>query len=206
MTNLFTSFYKTDSKKRNEELEYVLKKNVDNFLIDRIYLAAHTAIPIQSQKIIPIYVAAPKMTFDWYFKWINRVTKGQDLNILSNSDIYFIDIPGVEKDACYALSRYEVNEDYSLNLNQVQIHGDSQDCWIFKGKILPVKADFFMGMMGCDNRLAHELQQAGYTVTNPSKRIKTWHVHSSNVRGYDINVRNENTVVPPPYLTIKPSF
>lgn len=58
----------------------------------------------------------------------------------------------------------------------------------------------------CDNRIAHELQQAGYLVLNPSKSIRCIHYHVSEQRNYNRAVRNADTVVPPPYAFVKSIF
>ncbi len=60
-----------------------------------------------------------------------------------------------------------------------------------------------MGKLGCDNRLAHELEKAGYTVVNPSLTVQCWHLHNKNERGYNILDRPPATVVQPPYKNVQ---
>jgi hypothetical protein len=55
----------------------------------------------------------------------------------------------------------------------------------------------------CDNRFAYELTQMGYILSNPSKRIKSYHVHTSNVRNYLENDKPKE-IVPEPYQLIHP--
>lgn len=57
----------------------------------------------------------------------------------------------------------------------------------------------------CDNRIAHELEQMGYTIKNPSKTIQTVHVHLSNVRNY-LQDDKPKEIIPPPYKLISPEF
>lgn len=106
------------------------------------------------------------------------------VHVLANADIEFpretiellrlVDLG----DHAFALSRYNPRPDGSLDL-QWQPRG-SQDCWIFQGRPKPVEADFTMGVLGCDNRFAHELERAGYTVVNPCLTLKTIHRHAGS--------------------------
>lgn len=52
----------------------------------------------------------------------------------------------------------------------------------------------------CDNRLAHELKEAGFEVLNPSKTIQTFHLHDVPIRSF---VEGEVQRVPPPYHLIE---
>ena len=68
-----------------------------------------------------------------------------------------------------------------------------------------------MGKAGCDNRLAHDLQEAGYLTTNPSKTIQTFHLHRVNFRSYLVDptgiARGGNKIerIPPPYAFCAPT-
>lgn len=83
---------------------------------------------------------------------------------------------------------------------------DSQDVWIVHGRPwnnltaeLNNNDHLALGKPGIDNRLAYELLKAGYQVSNPSKSILSWHVHSTNIRQY-----SHLDVVPPPYAIVYP--
>jgi hypothetical protein len=79
------------------------------------------------------------------------------------------------------------------------LRDDSQDCWIIRGKPAGgMWLDFAQGLLGCDNRLAYELQNAGYVVHNAMDRIKLYHLHTQKVRAY-----TEQQRVPEPYLLVK---
>jgi len=80
-------------------------------------------------------------------------------------------------DHAFALSRYNPTPD-GLKL-QWQARG-SQDCWIFQGPPKHVEADFPMGILGCDNRFAAELERAGYLVYNPCETLVTIHRHAQS--------------------------
>lgn len=186
MINLFTNYYQDKNPIRQKEIDHCLMKNLCNISLNTIV--------INSQD---------RLTFKFFFDRINLVSSDSDVNIVANSDIYFdhtIDI--VEKmgpEQCYALSRWDVTIDGSA---KHYISADSQDTWIFKGKIKSnLFSDFNLGYRGCDNRLAFELNKAGYKVTNPSVTIKSYHVQNSNVRNYNMT---DQFLVPGPYLTLHP--
>lgn len=212
MTNLFISYYKASTPLRQEEIDYCLKANCANPLIDRVYVRIIDLDieepEIDHEKIHYLESGQPhNPTYSDFIKSINHHTQPDDINIISNADIIFDEslshLDKLKENDCWALSRWEMKEDYSKHMTQIQIYGDSQDCWIFRGKIKQLdKSDFPLGKMGCDNRIAYEIKKAGYNITNPSKSVTTWHLHNSNVRGYNPAVRNEHTVVSQPYLNV----
>jgi hypothetical protein len=191
---LFTSYWKSD---RQEELEHCLKKNIDNPYISIIYLFCENAYPdVNSDKLVFIDINKPP-TYSDYFAKINEVNPPR--SIIANSDIYFKEslkyAVDIKPNECYALSRYDILPDGKKFFKRK----DSQDAWIFAGQIKEnVYSDFQLGILGCDNRIAYELHQAGYKVTNPSKTIKGYHVHSKHI-GHDKSLR-----IPKPYLHIPP--
>lgn len=208
MINIFVSYYKASTPERQAEIDYCLKANCENPLIDKIYVASGFILPVESDKIVEKFSHDNnKPTYAQFINVVNYYSEESDINIIANSDIIFDDTIALtsemKSDECWALSRWEMKEDNTKHPVQIQIYGDSQDCWIFRGKIKPLdKSDFPLGMMGCDNRIAYEIKKAGYKISNPSKSIHTWHFHNSNVRGYNPAVRNEHTVVSQPYLNV----
>lgn len=202
--NLFISFYVDSHEERRLEIFKCFKYNITNPLIAKIYVFCKEE-HIESLLTFPcldkiiIIKHENKPTYQEMFDEINARTREHEVNIIANSDIYFgtsiNHMHGIKPDECYALSRWEFGVAY-----QVQDRGDSQDVWVFRGKVKDIAyAEFCLGVPGCDNRIAHELQLAGYTVTNPSLTIKTWHLHESAVRRY--NYYDEH--IPQPYLKIK---
>ena len=203
MVNLFISSYDEQNKVRRKELMQCLLNNISNEYIDVIYilLAEGASEPTQDRKVRYIE-SSQKPTFKDFFDIINLASTEEDINIISNSDIYFDDslrhtIHVRWKYDCWALSRWEINADGSKG-EQIQTRGDSQDVWIIRGKLREVGyCDFPLAKLGTDNRIAWELREAGYDVTNPSKSVFAWHNHSSEIRNYDSINRD---CVPPPYL------
>lgn len=139
------------------------------------------------------------------------------VNVICNSDIFIPEetcalLESMEFDPrqmkCFALSRWDVLPNGDAKLWD---HRDSQDVWIISGGPWLVDAPYPMGVAGCDNALVHALQLAGFTVTNPSKTIKTYHLHNVNYRSYLVDhsgiARGGDKIerVPPPYAFVQPT-
>ena len=78
----------------------------------------------------------------------------------------------------------------------------TQDTWIWKGKPKTLQnVEFTMGLPACDNRLAYEIAQVGLKPVNPSKDIKTYHLHLSNKRTYTERNRLAGPTMPLPCIT-----
>jgi hypothetical protein len=58
--------------------------------------------------------------------------------------------------------------------------------------------NFFLGIPGCDNRIAFELNSAGYVLSNPATKIQAIHYHRSDLHNYD----GKTLKIQRPYLFI----
>jgi hypothetical protein len=198
MVNLYTSYYQDKDPKRQKELLYCLKKNIENPLIDNIFLIVEgeVKLPINGKLII---IEENRPTYRNFFDLINDTVRSvNDISIIANTDIYFNDtlqLIDLREKQCIALSRWDKRKD-GLRLHNERY---SQDTWIFKGKIRNVRfCDFFMGIPGCDNRIAYELNRAGYRLFNPACSIQSIHYHQSDLHNYDHNTPK----IPKPYLYV----
>lgn len=190
MINLYVNYYKDKVPARQKEIDTCIQKNITNSLIN--------VLVIESQS---------KVKYSDFFKVINSYTGDNDINIICNSDIYLDStisiVNSMSGEEALALGRWELGINGVPSLSN---RPDSQDTWVFKGKVKNVFGDFCLGFPGCDNRIAHEMRHAGYKVTNPAKSIKTIHVHRSGVRNYpDRGAKRQSVTVPGPYLTISPT-
>ena len=102
--------------------------------------------------------------------------------------------PSATNDICLALSRWDLDGDGKARLFE---RADSQDAWIFRGRVRKVAADFAVGVYDCDNKIAWELEQAGYTVLNPALSVRAYHVHASGYRRYEIENQYDSGLRPP---------
>jgi hypothetical protein len=184
--NLYLNHYVDSNPTRQAEIEVCLKKNLSN--------PSFNVVLFESQG---------RVKYKEFFNFINQYTAEDDINIISNLDIYYDEsielCRQMGKKDFYALSRWDIKK------NRIVAHyarAESQDTWVFRGRT-NIKGDFYLGLRGCDNRLAYEAKTAGYDVHNPSHTIKIYHFHSSRIRNYSI--RNKNDVVPGPYVIVPPT-
>ena len=198
MINLFTSIYTDKSPIRQKELIYCLNKNIENQLIDKIYLFVDGFVELpESDKLVTIEFQRP--TYRDFFNLIDRtVTSRNDISMVANTDIYFnhtLSQLTLNERQCIALSRWDDK------IGGLKLHNErfSQDVWIFRGKMRNVNfCDFYLGIPGCDNRIAYELHSAGYALYNPATRIQAIHYHRSDLHNYD----GKTLKIQRPYLFI----
>ena len=184
--NIYVSVYDEKHHGRKCELTDCLRRN-----------------QVSGANVIIVDESEKRSTYQNYFDLINQTTGPDDINIIINSDIYFIAedldrMKGLQPNQCYALTRWDIYPDgMPVFLNRV----DSQDCWIFRGEVKNIQGGsmFGLGQPGCDNKMALLLRDAGYDVLNPSLTIKSYHIHNSKISYY-----TRNDAVPPPYLRLNP--
>lgn len=188
---LITPYYKTQNQNRNIEIDYVLSKNIESNLFDKIilYCDQECVPPFNSEKIECIYVSNRPTYLDFF-------NKGNEypgyIIIVSNSDIFFDNTINLSekhvkrKKEVLALTRYEYYSVNGVYKDKMIMGCDSQDSWIYLSpiNINEMNINFGLGVPGCDNRIAYELSK-NYIVKNPSFTIKTYHYHTSEFRNYD---------------------
>ena len=213
MIRLVTSYYKDNDVDRQKEIDECLSFNINNSHIDEILLLCESlpSLPHPKLKIIE----SKRPTFKDFLFHINKISGDEDINILSNTDIFFdgsLDdlkqFPLEGKVLC--LLRWERDKD---GKSEIKIkRPDCQDSWVFKGKINTedMWLDFHMGKLGCDNRICYEFKNAGYKLENPCFLIRTHHLHNTQKRNYKETLvgeeehKNNKDVVPPPYQWVNP--
>jgi hypothetical protein len=190
MITLFTSYYENY---RKDDLLFSIQKNIENKYLDKIVIICENELNIENEKLVKISSTKKQQTFTDFFNLVNSFDN-PDISIISNSDMYMGDninlVNNMKENECYALTRYEENG----HLYPSPHH--SQDTWIFKGKIKEIWGDFALGIIrGCDNRIAYEIEKAGYIITNPCLTIKTFHKHT-------VRKPPSKEAIPQPYKTI----
>lgn len=185
MIRLFYNYYEDKNPLRKPEIDLCFQKNLMNPHINVIIIESQT-----------------KLTYNNFFERINQLAEPNDISVICNSDIYLDETIKLAHhmlpNQIYALSRWDVIKTGEAIFSNRK---DSQDTWIVKGTVKNVSGDFTLGVRGCDNRIAWEFNKSGYKVSNPSKSIKTYHVHNSNIRNY-----SNRDVVPEPYMIVEPGF
>lgn len=209
---LYQNWFVTENPIRQQEYEEALQKNLDNELIDQIVLIG---VKFPEHKKINT-ISFPRPTYTDFLNIIRSTPKNESsYNIIANTDIYFDDtlaeVPKyLRNNEVYALTRWDpvpptIHENLEVQKPRFSLwkwRKHSQDSWIFNGTPKrKLKADYYLGIPGCDNNFAHKLYQCGYHVSNPSLSIKSYHVHTSQIRTYQRNVDR----VPPPYRPVNPS-
>lgn len=166
--NLFVQVYESDNLERQKELDACLRIN--------------KSLSINSVPYFNVIEIKLRLTFKQMFE----LTKDfpNDINIIANSDIYFdetiLETRFIDHNTCYALSRWDYNNGMATLFNRK----DSQDVWVFNGTVNCNGGEYFLGIPGCDNKIAFELRNSGYSVLNPSKTIHAIHLHNTDYRTY----------------------
>lgn len=148
---------------KNNEQDICLQKNLDNKLLETILVNEHN------------------ISFNTLFQRINEITGPNDINIICNSGIFFdktiILANNIKNKQVYALTCWDWHSSDNVIFRNA---ANSQDTWIFKGKMENISGDFPIGKSSCDNKIAYEFHKAGYKVINPSESIKTYYINSNN--------------------------
>lgn len=190
--NVFVNFYRTPSEPRNAEILATFYKNVENDLIDKIYIirTASDCHNIKSDKIVDI-ITDERPKYTTWFEYINKYTQPDDINVLINSDCFFNDnfkylVYHMKHTECYVLNRLEIVDinDLTTAYRMVGIK-DSQDGWIFKGKTHVNGGNYYMGVWGCDNKICYDINRSRYDIINPlNSDIFLYHYHNEPYRSH----------------------
>jgi len=160
-----------------------------------------------------------RQTYSNLIDYANENLQGYT-TMISSSDIFydatlsFLERINFSKNVV-CLSRIELSEAVHTGYTRLALREDgnkmfvltdevksfSQDTWVFKPPIKKINADFYMGIMRCDNRIAFEFNKIGFQPINPCNNIRSYHLHDSAVKTY-----TSADVVPGPVLFIKPPY
>lgn len=194
--HLFTTYYKATTAARQYELNACIIKNCENPFISKVFVLCENIIPEYTHRKLTA-VLIGRQTMKEVVDFANQ--NSGDINIMCNSDIYCNESIGMVQDLnipgrVLCLSRWEQLANGSLKHYSYEY---SQDTWIWEGQLKINGGDYRFGLLGCDNKFAHDVWASGYEIFNPSRHIKTIHVHLSNVRNY-----SEASRLPRPYRNV----
>jgi len=203
MIRLYTSYYREANRDRDAEFRTCLERNLDCAAIDRILVLNEGGdlSKLRSDKLT-VRDTKARPTYDDFFGWVNDTTGKNDINIIANTDIYFDDGISILEEAdltnrCLALSRWDAQGDGTARLLELD---DSQDAWIFQGRIKDIQGDFHLGIRRCDGRIAYEIRRAGYRLQNPCYTLKAFHLHVTDYRTYEQTDRM--LMIPSPFRSV----
>ena len=174
---LITEYFKSDSKERNDEIITCIKNNIKSGLFNQVILLNEK--DISDIEGVTNEITGQRLTYKYAFEYANENFPNEIL-VLTNNDMFFdytlLKLENYNMDRkCLALMRHEIiNNPSSCDIQSRPKHiSNSQDSWMLKTPIkVPKKSDFYLGIPGCDNYIAHLLSEEGYQVSNPSFDIK----------------------------------
>jgi hypothetical protein len=192
LINLFFPYYLCGNENRQQEIDLCLKQNINNKAISKIIVLIddNSVLPFDDDKITTIHLQSRPT----YKKWIqlSHELSLVGVSVLCNSDIYFDQSISLLSDLAdtaqkfVALSRWEVIKGHT------HLHPNprwSQDVWAMNcDNQLSVEMlhqlDFPMGVPRCDNKIAYLFGIFGWQVFNPCAKVKSFHVHETELRTY----------------------
>ncbi|MCK9567801.1 hypothetical protein M0R72_02475 [Candidatus Pacearchaeota archaeon] len=185
---IVTSFVLSKRNERNKEFLFALTKNSANVLIDSIHVVTEDESVVDFVKNIGnvcVFKVDSRPTFKVLVDYANTLSGPV---AIANSDIFFDDSLAIpEPGVAFCLTRWfpAVSGNGPWHVRPwIESDGMSFDAWIFHPPIIVSDINFYLGILGCDGKFAYELHRSGLKVINPSKKIRSYHVHGSVIRDY----------------------
>ena len=207
---LIQQYYVPARAQRHREIKLALQKNIECPLIDKIILLNETKCELPTSDKIQQIVIGHRLTYMDVFMHIKTHVPMDTIVVFSNSDIYVDEtlrqLYSVDLDKKFlALLRYDVSE----KGDEPKLFGprpDSQDTWVVWSTSVDFALttedfDFNFGIPGCDNTITVTMLRKKFTVVNPALSIRTYHLHSSNIRNYN----PADVIDKPVFLYVEPT-
>ena len=221
---LVLQYFVHSDKKRHQELQTCMKKNVELGLFEKIillnekiYTSEQLGIKQSQMSSVEQINIKDRLTFSHCFNEIERLQK-PGYYVIANSDIFFDKTLINVRKSClskekslYALLRFEYTNQKKLGYCKLFNHPrtnaprpDSQDVWIYHtsfspNDIIKQQTNFAFGKPGCDNKLPIIFASQGYKCINAPWNVKTYHYHKTQIRNY-----SQKDTIPDPYLYLHP--
>ena len=152
-----------------------------------------------------------RLTYKTAFEYSNEHLEGEIVGLI-NTDIMLAEDFRLDDLQKILTERVVIaNARHEMNLSNGYIyldenfkrmfHANTQDAWFYKSQIHVDNTNFELGLVGCDNAIAHRLQAAGYIVYNMPERFKIIHVdslrgkNSDNFGGFHKQNESKNKIV-----------
>lgn len=197
---LIQQYYKPLQALRAREIDRCLAKNLQNPLIDQIYLFIESKnMKLPKHPKLVFIEKKQRITYADCIQLIQDKVGNSKLVAFANSDIYLdnswsslwsSDI----HDVCLALLRWEEEGTSANSGGEPELYGpraDSQDTWVLHSdSVLSRSWDLEkfkipFGTPGCDNAVLVEFLRNKFRIVNPALSLRTLHVHKSQIRSYD---------------------
>ena len=216
---LFTQYFRHENNRRYKEIKESFSNNYKCNIFDKIVLINEKDYSDELTNIISDpnrvqqIVTGKRLTYYDFFKIVSEYAPDNCIVILANADIYFDDTLNVihklnMDNKMLALLRWDVQQYRDDPPILFGPRPDSQDSWVFlsdsiKSRIWnPTKFNYQLGMPGCDNRISADILRMKFLIANPALSIKSYHIHSTNIRNYNI----ENKIPSDIYVFISPTY
>jgi hypothetical protein len=190
--NLIIGLYNEPHELRRAEIRQCLLANLANPFFGRVVvieedpsaLAGYLDTEADASKVRRIKMHQ-RMTFDDAF-FLAAISLDEAPWVLANNDIEFDDslayAGNIPPGELWCLTRTELDGSQLSGVRAAWC----QDAWIFRtappSQARRFNAGWHLGVVGCDNRLAHAAAVAGWKLRNPGRTIRALHRHASNVR------------------------
>lgn len=201
LINIIMQTYNEKDSERVAEITYCILQNLENCSVKNIYNLFEEDNDDYLNKLIknhPKYIGKSllkRLTYLDAFKFANEYIDKNSIVCLLNLDIMLEEKFNNKElnnilieNVIIANSRHEIDmSNGKIYLDKTfakGFHAHTQDAWFFKTPIHikeHVDIDFELGILGCDNAIAHRLKLCDYKLYNMPERFKIIHVDS--VRG-----------------------
>lgn len=207
--NLFINYWSSSDTNRNKEVLDTIESNLKTNIFDKITIFTEndSVRDLNKFKNKCEVIVESRRTYQNIFDYCNMFFSSMDdINVLANSDIEFDEtiklLDHITENDFIALTRYN-RPDNKLQESHLKDMSDSQDVWCWKSKIRLIGCNYYLGIPGCDNKIAFNAFDQGYDVRNPSLTVTTYHNHITDSRpgtSKESNMRLER-----PYCFLKPT-
>jgi hypothetical protein len=214
---LIQQYFVSDKARRQREIQKCLQKNVENPLIDEIYLLNEKSYtkeyPNDPHGKIKEVILGKRLKYSTVVQYIQDSMPSDTIVAFANSDIYLdsdslVQLWSLElQNVFLSLLRYEESTDPEKEAQLFGPRADSQDTWIVYSDSVKQRTwdfkdlDFEFGRGGCDNAINVCFLKQKFLVANPALSLKTYHVHHTQYRTYN----PKDIVQKPMYLHINPT-
>ncbi len=205
---LMQSYYNDKNKKRQEELEYCLKKNCSNPSVEKVILFLdHDKVTYPEHEKIEVFINTEgQLTYEKAFLYAKKFYENR-LCVLTNNDVFldhesFSNTAEIENLCNYnvvlSLSRHEYNVHTQIGEMDSSFRGmlyaHTQDAWIWKADFVPEDSNFNLGTLGCDNAINDRIHRSGKVPLNLGTKYKVYHVdHVRGKKGTNKFTRDESS-------------